>query len=70
MSEFGWLDLGSDLLHRTKIRENDHESWWGSNDYALLPGGIGEGAAVEAPTDEPSQRQAGGAFTGRQGRRQ
>ena len=33
VNEFGWLNYGSGLHHRTKIREDAHESWWDSNYY-------------------------------------
>jgi len=33
VNEFGWLNFGSGLHHRTKVRENAHESWWDSNYY-------------------------------------
>jgi len=33
VNEFGWLNFGSGLHHRTCVRENAHESWWDSNYY-------------------------------------
>lgn len=33
VNEFGWLNFGSGLHHRTTVRENEHESWWDSNYY-------------------------------------
>jgi hypothetical protein len=33
VNEYGWLNFGSGLHHRTKIRENAHESWWDGNYY-------------------------------------
>lgn len=33
VDEFGWLNFGSGLHHRTKVRENAAESWWDGNYY-------------------------------------
>ncbi len=33
VNEFGWLNFGSGLHHRTCVRENAHESWWDGNYY-------------------------------------
>ncbi|MBT3606259.1 MAG: hypothetical protein HN521_24575 [Candidatus Latescibacteria bacterium] len=33
VNEFGWLNFGSGLHHRTCVREDEHESWWDSNYY-------------------------------------
>ena len=33
VDEFGWLNFGSGLHHRTYVRENARESWWDGNYY-------------------------------------
>lgn len=33
VDEFGWLNFGSGLHHRTCVRENAQESWWDGNYY-------------------------------------
>jgi len=33
VDEYGWLDFGSGLHHRTTTKSNSEESWWDSNYY-------------------------------------